>query len=61
MNNHDEYYDTLEDNTDINFFITDIHEELDNLERLVDQNETAKVMVIWIRDTIRRVAENYKT
>jgi hypothetical protein len=61
MNNHEEYYDTLEDNADINFFITDIHEELDNLERLVHQNETAKVMVIWIRDTIRRVAENYKT
>lgn len=61
MNNHDEYYDTLEDNTDINFFITDIHEELDNLEKLVNQNETAKMMVIWIRDTIRRVAENYKT
>lgn len=58
MEKHDEYYEELERR--IQYFITDVDEELDNIERLVAQNESAIVLLHWVRDTIRRVAENYE-
>jgi len=58
MEKHEEYYEELEGR--IRFFVTDIHEELDNIERLVQGNESAVLLLQWVRDTVQRVAENYE-
>ena len=58
MDKHDEYYDELQSR--IQFLVSDIHEELDNIERLVKNNESATILLQWVRDSIQRVAENYE-
>jgi len=58
MEKHDEYYEEVERR--FQFFITDMHEELDNIERLVNGNESAVLLLQWVRDTMHRVAENYE-
>ena len=59
MEKHEEYYDELEQR--LHYFRTDIDEELDNIEQLVSGNETAILLLRWVRDAINRVAENYET
>ena len=58
MEKHEEYYEELEQR--LKYFRTDIEEELDNIERLVAGNESAVLLLQWVRDTIHRVAENYE-
>jgi hypothetical protein len=58
MEKHEEYYEEVERR--LNFFVTDVHEELDNIERLVHGNESAVLLLQWVRDMIQRVAENYE-
>lgn len=58
MEKHEEYYEELEQR--LKYFRTDIDEELDNIERLVAGNESAVLLLQWVRDTIHRVAENYE-
>lgn len=58
MEKHEEYYDELESR--LHYFRTDIDEELDNIERLVAGNESAVLLLHWVRDAITRVAENYE-
>ena len=58
MEKHEEYYDELQ--ARIRYFVTDVHEELDNIERLVHGNESAVLLLQWVRDTVQRVAENYE-
>ena len=42
MDKHEEYYEEVERR--LKFFITDMHEELDNIERLVHGNESAVLL-----------------
>jgi len=58
MEKHEEYYEEVDNR--IRYFVTDIHEELDNIERLVHGNESAVLLLQWVRDTVQRVAENYE-
>ena len=58
MEKHDEYYEELQNR--IRYFTTDLHEEIDNIERLVQGNESAVLLLQWVRDTINRVSENYE-
>ena len=58
MGPHEEYYEELRNR--INYFVTDLNEEVDNIERLVQGNESAVLLLQWVRDTIQRVAENYE-
>lgn len=58
MEKHEEYYEEL--NNRIHYFVTDVNEELDNIERLVHGNESAVLLLQWVRDTVQRVAENYE-
>jgi hypothetical protein len=58
MEKHEEYYEEVERR--LNFFVTDMHEELDNIERLVHGNESAVLLLQWVRDMMLRVAENYE-
>lgn len=58
MEKHEEYYEELEQR--LKYFRTDIEEELDNIERLVAGNESAVLLLQWVRDAILRVAENYE-
>ena len=58
MEKHDEYYEELQNR--IRYFTTDLHEEIDNIERLVRGNESAVLLLQWVRDTINRVSENYE-
>lgn len=57
MEKHEEYYEELENR--LRYFRTDIEEELDNIERLVVGNESAVLLLQWVRDAIHRVSENY--
>ncbi len=59
MEKHEEYYEELERR--LQYFRTDIEEELDNIERLVSGNESAVLLLSWVRDAVARVAENYET
>jgi|DEB19_MinimDraft_3_1074340.scaffolds.fasta_scaffold115366_2 hypothetical protein len=58
MEKHDEYYEEVDNR--IRYFVTDMNEELDNIERLVRGNESAVLLLQWVRDTMHRVAENYE-
>jgi hypothetical protein len=58
MTKHDEYFQEVDDR--IRYFVTDMDEELDNIERLVRGNESAVLLLQWVRDTMQRVAENYE-
>ena len=58
MEKHDEYYDEIQ--ARIRYFTVDLHEEIDNIERLVQGNESAVLLLQWVRDTMQRVAENYE-
>lgn len=58
MEKHDEYFQEVDDR--IRYFVTDMDEELDNIERLVRGNESAVLLLQWVRDTMQRVAENYE-
>ena len=58
MEKHEEYYEELEQR--LRYFRTDIEEELDNIERLVAGNESAVLLLQWVRDMIHRVSENYE-
>lgn len=57
MEKHEEYYEELENR--LRYFRTDIEEELDNIERLVAGNESAVLLLQWVRDAVQRVSENY--
>jgi hypothetical protein len=59
---HESYGKALEAYTEnkIDFIFQDIHEELDNIERVVDENEYGKLLLNWVRDAIIRVSENYE-
>lgn len=59
MDKHDEYYDELQSR--LHYFTSDLHEELDNIERLVQGNESAVILLQWVRDAVQRVSENYET
>jgi hypothetical protein len=58
-NKHEEYYTELQNR--IRFMTIDFHEELDNIERLVHGNESAVLLLNWVRDAFQRVTENYET
>jgi len=58
MEPHEEYYEELRNR--IQYFVTDLNEEIDNIERLVQGNESAVLLLQWVRDTVHRVAENYE-
>ena len=58
MEPHEEYYEELRNR--IQYFVTDLNEEMDNIERLVQGNESAVLLLQWVRDTVHRVAENYE-
>lgn len=58
MQKHEEYYDELERR--FQYFRTDLEEELENIERLIAGNESAVLLLQWVRDAISRVAENYE-
>lgn len=58
MEPHEEYYEELGQR--LHYFVTDVNEELDNIERLVHNNESAVLLLQWVRDAITRVAENYE-
>lgn len=60
-NKHEEYDDALQQYADqqLQFVFQDIEEELDNIEQLVD-TESSKVLLLWVRDSIRRVLDDYK-
>lgn len=60
-NKHQEYDDALQDFAEqqLNYVFRDIEEELDNIEKLVD-TESSKILLLWVRDSINRVLDNYK-
>lgn len=58
MEKHEEYYEEVERR--LKFFVVEMHEELDNIERLVSGNESAVLLLQWVRDTMQRVSENYE-
>jgi hypothetical protein len=61
MKKHEEYTETILENCEhkIHYIFLDIEEELDNIEEELD-TEASKILLSWVRDSIRRVAENYK-
>jgi hypothetical protein len=59
MEKHEEYYTELQNR--IRYMTVDFHEELDNIERLVHGNESAVLLLQWVRDAHQRVMENYET
>jgi hypothetical protein len=59
MEKHEEYYTELQNR--IRHMTVDFHEELDNIERLVHGNESAVLLLQWVRDAYQRVMENYET
>jgi hypothetical protein len=58
---HREYDDALIDYSEqqLHYISLDIEEELNNIEKLVD-NESSKILLLWVRDSINRVLDNYK-
>jgi hypothetical protein len=58
MEKHEEYYEEVDNR--IRYLIVDIHEELDNIERIVHGNESATLLLQWVRDAIHRATENYE-
>jgi hypothetical protein len=59
---HNEYKETLEQYAEsrISNAFLDIDEELDHIESLVDTDPSQKILLIWIRDAIERIADNYR-
>lgn len=62
MEKHEEYNQALEDYAQerINYVFIDINEELDNIERILE-TEASKILLNWVRDSIMRVSDNYKS
>lgn len=62
MEKHEEYNQALEDYAQerINYVFIDIYEELDNIERILE-TEASKILLNWVRDSILRVSDNYKS
>jgi hypothetical protein len=60
-NKHEEYDYALEQYADqqLQFVFQDIEEELDNIEQLVN-SDSSKILLLWVRDSIRRVLDDYK-
>jgi len=58
MDKHEEYYKEVDNR--MRYFVVEIHEELDNIERLVQGNESAVLLLHWVRDAVQRVSENYE-
>lgn len=58
MEKHDEYYQEIDNR--IRYFVIDLHEEIDNIERLVSGNESAVLLLQWVRDAVQRVEENHE-
>lgn len=58
---HDEYRDAIDEITEneINYIFIDIDSELDNIESHLD-TDSSKILLKWVRDSIDRVAANYK-
>jgi hypothetical protein len=59
MEKHEEYYTELQNR--IRYMTIDFHEELENIERLVQGNDSAVLLLSWVRDAFQRVTENYET
>lgn len=59
---HDEYKETLDQYAEsrISNAFLDIDEELDHIESLVEGDPSQKILLIWIRDAIERIADNYR-
>ena len=62
MDKHEEYNQALEDYAQerINYVFIDINEELDNIGRTLE-TEASKILLNWIKDSIMRVSDNYKS
>jgi hypothetical protein len=62
MEKHEEYNQALEDYAQerINYVFIDIYEELDNIDRTLE-TEASKILLNWVRDSILRVSDNYKS
>lgn len=58
MEKHEEYYEEVDNR--MRYFLVDVHEELDKIESLVQGNESAVVLLHWVRDAVQRAAENYE-
>lgn len=60
-NKHEEYDYALEQYAEqqLQFVFQDIEEELDNIEQLVN-SDSSKILLLWVRDSIRRVLDDYK-
>jgi hypothetical protein len=43
----------------LNYIMIDIDEELDNISQLVE-GESSKILLLWVRDSINRILDNYK-
>jgi hypothetical protein len=59
---HNEYKETLEQYAEsrISNAFLDIDEELEHIESLIDCDPSQKILLIWIRDAIERIADNYR-
>jgi glutaredoxin-related protein len=62
MEKHEEYNQALEDYAQqrVDYVFIDIYEELDNIERTLE-TEASKILLNWVRDSILRVSDNYKS
>jgi hypothetical protein len=62
MDKHEEYNQALEDYAQerINYVFIDINEELDNIGRTLE-TEASKILLNWVKDSIMRVSDNYKS
>jgi c-di-AMP phosphodiesterase-like protein len=58
---HEEYSETLTEQCEqkIHYIFLDIEDELDNIEEELD-TESSKILMSWVRNSIQRIAENYK-
>lgn len=61
MTKHEEYSETLTEQCEqkIHYIFLDIEDELDNIEEELD-TESSKILMSWVRNSIHRIAENYK-
>lgn len=61
MAKNGEYVEAINEQCEqkIHYIFLDIDEELDNIEQELD-TEASKILLRWVRDSIRRVSDNYK-
>jgi hypothetical protein len=61
MTKHEEYTEALMEQCEqkIHYIFLDIEDELDNIEQELE-TEASKILLSWVRDSIRRVSDNYK-